>query len=287
MRLGVTGMMPGNLAEVNQPLARKIAELGFSGVGAHLAGDPGAVSAEVCKRARDVLEQQGIRLVQFWGSYESIISPSESVRKSGVSTAHGIIQLAGKLGADMVGIRPTSMNPRGEWWPHRDNFLPETEERLIQSLREIAAACETYGVPIALECHVTSTLKNAAAVRRIVEQTESQWVKVNLDVVNFIGDLETAYNSTGLIDELFDVLEPYIAAAHLKDVYVEDRHVVHISETIPGDGILDFDTLFHRFEALLPDSFGLIEHLPEAQIPQAAAFVTQKLRQLQIPIVQQ
>ena len=106
-----------------------------------------------------------------------------------------------------------------------------------------------------------------------------------MDPFNFVADFQTAYNTTALVNHLFDVLSPYIAAAHVKDVYVEDRHVVHISETIPGDGIFDLDTFFRRFEALLPDGFALIEHLAEAQIPQAMAFVTQKLKALNIPIV--
>jgi sugar phosphate isomerase/epimerase len=285
MRLGVTGMIPGNFSEIDDRVARKITELGFRGVGAHLAGDPQTLTPEVSHRARSILEQKGIRIIQFWGWYDSIIAPDESVRQSGVRTAQEIVRLAADLGAAMVGIRPTSLNPRGVWWSHSDNDLPATEERLVRSLREITSACEVYGIPIALECHVTTTLNSAASVRRIVEETQSSWVKVNMDPVNFIGDLRTAYHSTALVNELFDILGPYVAAAHVKDVYVEDRHVVHISETIPGDGIFDFDTFFRRLEALLPDGYAFIEHLPESQIPQAAAFVTQKLKQLNIPIV--
>jgi len=285
MRLGVTGMMPGDLAAVDERLARKIAELGFTGVGMHLAGDPKAVSAEICHKASSILAQQGIRVIQFWGNYETIISPDESVRKSGVSTAQEIIRVAADLGADMVGIRPTSLNPRGAWWPHPDNDSPVTEERLIRSLHEIASASEKHGVPIALECHVTSTLNSATSVQRIVEAAQSQWIKVTMDPVNFINDIRSAHHTTELVNDLFDILDPYIATAHIKDVYVEDRHVVHISETIPGDGIFDFDTFFRRFEALLPEGYGFIEHLPESQIPQANVFVTEKLKQLNIPIL--
>lgn len=277
-------MIPGDLSQIDEQLARKIAELGFSGVGVHLAGDPAAVSPAVCQRACAVLEQQGLQIVQFWGSYASIVSPEETIRQAGVRQAQDIIRLAAQLGAAMVGIRPTSMNSEGPWWPHRDNHLPATEERLIRSLREIATACEVHGVPIALECHVTTTLSSAQAVRRIVEQTRSPWVKVNMDPVNFIDSLSSAYHSTTLLNELFDLLGPYIAAAHIKDVYVENRHVVHISETVPGDGLLDFDTFFNRFEALQPAGYAFIEHLPESQIPQAAAFVTRKLKELGIPI---
>jgi len=283
MRLGVAGMIPGDF-NVDEKLASRIAELGFTGVGAHWMQPPEALTATIRQRFRAVLDQQGIQLVQFWGMYPPIISPDEQVRRTGVGIVQEIVKLGADLGAAMIGVRPTSLNPRGDYWPHPDNYTPQTEDRLVRSLREIAAACDVHGIPIFLECHLTTTLNSPESVRRIIEHTESTWVKINMDPVNFVRDLDTAYHTTELIHHLFDVLSPYVASAHVKDMYVEDRHVVHISETIPGTGIFDFDTFFQRFEALLPDGYALVEHLPESQIPQAAAFVIQKLAELNIPI---
>ena len=70
----------------------------------------------------------------------------------------------------MIGIRPTSLNPKGDWWPHPENFAQATEDRLVQSLQEISAACEIHGIPIALECHVTTTLDSPKSVKRIIER---------------------------------------------------------------------------------------------------------------------
>jgi sugar phosphate isomerase/epimerase len=278
-------MIPDRLERIDERLARKIAELGFTGVGAHLSGDPHEISREACQRARNILAAQGIRLVQVFGWYPSIVSPDGATRQEGVRIAQEIVRVGADLGAVMVGIRPTSLNPNGPWWPHPNNFTEATEARLIQSLREITRACEIHGVPIALECHITTTLDSPQSVRRVVEQVESRWIKVNLDPINFISNLRTAYHSTALVNDLFDTLGPYIFAAHIKDVYVEDRHVLHISETIPGDGIFDFDTFFQRFEAVLPDGYALIEHLPESQIAQAQHFILQKLQRLGIPVL--
>ncbi len=285
MHLGVVGMIPGDFSKIDQERVRKIADLGFTGVGAHLAGDPFAVSDTLIQNTRSLLSDHNLRLVQFWGaSYPSIITPDESARKHGVSIAQEFVRLGAKFGADMVGVRPTSMHPSHPWWPHPDNFLPETEDRLVRSLTEIGQTCAENGLPISLECHVTTTLSSPQAVKRIIDRTGSPWVKMTLDPINFVKDLPTAYNTTAMINELFDVLAPYVTCAHLKDVYVEDRHVVHISETVPGQGIFDFDTFFRRFEATFPDSFGLIEHLPEDKIPQANDFVRAKLAELNIPI---
>ena len=285
MRLGVAGMIPADFTLIDQSLLRKIKELGFSGVGVHLGGEPQSVSTATVEHMRAMFAEQDVTLVQFWGQYQSIISVNEATRQAGIETAQAIVRLGAQLGAQMIGIRPTSLNPKGDWWPHPENFAQATEDRLVQSLQEISAACEIHGIPIALECHVTTTLDSPKSVKRIIERTESQWIKVNLDPVNFIHDLRTAYDSAELINQVFDSLAPYIAAAHIKDVYVEDRHVVHISETIPGDGLFDFDTFFRRFEKLMPAGYGLIEHLPESQISQAATFVSRKLQTLHIPIL--
>ena len=285
MRLGVTGMIPGDFNHIDEQLVRRIAELDFSGVGAPLVSDPKTVSPALCQRVRSILAQHGIRLVQFWGWYPSIISPDVSICQAGIRTVQELIRLGADLGTAMVGVRPTSLNPRGPWWPHPGNYEAATEDRLVGSLREIASACEIHGLPISLECHVTTTLNSAESVRRIIERTESKWVKMTMDAINFIDDFHTAYHTTELVNTLYDTLAPYIVAAHVKDVYVEDRHVVHVSEIIPGDGIFDFDTFFRRFEALLPDGYALSEHLPESQIAQAQVYVTQKLKALNIPVM--
>ena len=285
MRLGVAGpIIPNQPDAVDDRLAARIANLGVTGVVTHFRGDPETIPPDSLRHARAVFERHGIRVVQAWSVPQAIISPDAEVRRMAVRKLQHTVRNAAELGAEMAGARPGSMNPRGPWWPHPDNHTAEVEDTLVQVLRDAASACEFYGVPIALEAHVMSPLDSPERVRRVIERTESPWIKLSLDPVNFIGDLQTLYNTTRLIDELFDVLGPFIIAAHVKDACAEDRFVVHISETVPGDGMLDFDTFFRRFHALLPDGYAIIEHLPEQLIPRACAFVKEKLAQLDIPI---
>lgn len=285
MRLGVAGeIVPRRLHAVSSQVAAKIAALGFSGVGTHFEGDPKDLPQAELQRVRAIFADHGIRIVQSWGWQQPLVHSDESVRRAAVRTLQHAVRVAADLEADMVMTGPGSLNPRGPWWPHPENHTLATEDKLVQSLKEAVSACEVHGVPIALECHVTSTLDSPERVRRVIERVGSPWIKVNLDPVNFVRDLPTLFNTAGLLTELFDALGPYILAAHVKDVYVEDRHVIHISETVPGDGVLDFDTFFQRFEALLPDGYAIIEHLSESQVPQAIAFVTCKLAALGIPI---
>ncbi len=289
MRLGVVDdWIPGNFNAIDEVYAQKIADMGFTGIGAHFAGDPRLdESLELCQQISSVLAAHGIEIVQFWGSYPSLISPDDEVRERSVEIGKGIVKLAAQLGAQMASIRPTSMHPNSPWWAHPDNFTPATRQRLTDSLREIATACDEYSIPMALECHVTTTLDSPENIRDIIQATGSPWIKVNMDAVNFVKDIPTAYDTGIMINHLFDVLAPYVVTAHIKDVDVLDGHVVHIGEKIPGEGVFDFDTLFRRFEALVPDGYGFIEHLKsEEQVRQANTFVRGKITEMGITIKQ-
>lgn len=285
MRIGVAGaIVPRDLRAVTDRLAAKLAELGVVGVGTHFQGDPATLTREELHRARDTFAAHGIAIVQSWGWQQPLVSPDEGRRKEAARTLGHAVRVAAELGAQSVLSGPGSRNPRGPWNPHPENHSASAEDALVRSLSEVASACEEYGVPIALECHVTSTLDSATSVRRVLDRVGSPWIKVSLDPVNFISDFPTLWNNTPLLNELFDTLGSATVAAHIKDVYAEDRLVVHISETVPGDGVLDFDTFLRRFEELLPGGYGLVEHLPESLVPQAIAYVRQKLTELGLPV---
>ncbi len=285
MRLGVSGgPVTRDTAEVNDQLAARIAGMGFTGVVTHFLGSAATFPAAELHRVRDVLADHGIRVVQSWGWQQPLVAPDETVRRGAAQTLRHAVRVAADLGAAMVMTGPGSLNPRGSWWPHPGNHTPATEDALVRTLQETLPACEAYGMPICLECHVTSVLDSPARVRQVIERVGSPWIKANFDAVNFIPDIQTAFNNRRLLDDLFDQLGPHFAAAHLKDVYVEDRHVVHISETVPGDGILDWNRTLTGFEALLPDGYAIVEHLPESLVPRAAQFVREKAAQLGITI---
>jgi sugar phosphate isomerase/epimerase len=284
VKIGVLGLIMSDLTDVDYNLIRRAMDLGFHGVGAHLTVPANTISDKTAATVKSVIADQDVDFLQLWGPYPCIISHDERVRQAGVAGARDIVKLAAKMNVPGSGVRPTSLNPRGDWWPHPDNYAPETEERLVKSLKEIIATADDYGVDIILETHLTSTLNSAQAIRRVIERTESERVKVNLDPANFMGDLHTVFNPAPVINELFDLLEPYIDTVHVKDVYVEDHFLVHISETIIGTGIMDLDTVLRRAYNAQPDGYVIVEHLPMSLIPLAKRNLDQKLKSLGLPV---
>lgn len=284
MKIGLLGLIISDLSDVNYDKLRFAKDLGFHGLGAHLNVSANTVSDATIAQVKAAFAEQEMPLLQLWGPYPRIISPDETERKAGVKGAQDIAKLAAKLGAPASGVRPTSMSQYGDWAPHPYNYTPEAEDKLVQSLKEILEVAEGEGVNIVLETHVTTTLDTPEAIKRVIERAESPNLRVNIDPVNFMGDLRTACNPAPTINYVFDILGPYVDTVHVKDFYFENRLVVQITETIIGTGMMDLDTVLKRSAALIPDGFVVIEHLPINLIPLAKRNLTEKMQQLGIRI---
>jgi sugar phosphate isomerase/epimerase len=262
MRFGLCGdLIPTDPAAIDDRVAARIAELGFSAVTAQFrTGGP-----EEWRRARATLERHGIRIEQAWafganfaaGGAEPVALAGEAMRAAAALGAGAIIGGAG------------SAHPAGGYRPHPDNRGGATRDRLVRTLREVAARGQEHGVALALECHVLGPLHSPEAARDVLDAVGSPWLRVNLDPANFVGDLATLYAGEGLIARMFDALGPYAVSGHAKDVYVEDGFVLHLSETVPGDGELALPAFLRRFAAELPEATMFVEHLPAGLVARA------------------
>ncbi len=284
MRFGVLGVIWSDWTDVTHETVAFARELGFKGIGAHLTVPASTVSHEVAANVRASIDGNGLEFLQVWGPYPCIISADEEVRRRGVEGASDIVRLAAGLGVPGSGIRPTSHNPRGDWWPHPENHSQASEDRLVRSIDEVLEVAVPLGVGIVLEKHATSTLDSAQRVKRVIERTDPRHVRVNIDPANFVADLATAFDPTPMVNELFDVLGEHCATVHVKDYALEDRFIVHIDEAIPGTGMMDLDTVLRRTAALGPDSYAIVEHLPLGQIGQAKGHLTERAAALGIEV---
>lgn len=277
MRWGVAGITPQRVAGFTPETAADIAALGFQGVITHFQEGVFAMTDAQCRSIRQTLNAQGIEIVQSTGFRPNLVDPDERVRAAAVRTLREACRVAEQLGSPMVVTGVGTCDPTGDWSyaPHPDNYTTVTEERLIMALREAATGAEAYGRIIALEAHILTTLDSARRIRAIIDAVDSPAVKVNVDIVNMIGNVHDLYHLTDVIDTYFDLLGPHIACGHAKDIRIDKQFVLHLSECCPGDGIMDFATQFRRFNALQPNGYMFVEHLPREVVPHALAHLQQ------------
>jgi sugar phosphate isomerase/epimerase len=268
MYSGIGGLMGKTIREVDVASLARVREAGFTGVGWSF-GDPAEVSLRDVDQLRSVMEEGCVELAQVAAVHPDLVHPESGQRKSGIEAMQRMCLIARRAEARVLYVRPGSLNPNGPWYPHPENRNPYVMERLIDSLKELTMAAEQYAVLLSMEGHILSPLYSAERVKEVIEAVGSEALRFNADPVNFVGGVPEAYDTTGVVNHTFDVLGPITVSAHIKDFKCQDRLVLHLEETVLGDGLLDQVTFLRRMQEACPEGYVIIEHLADKEIPRA------------------
>ena len=274
MRLGVVGLC-GDFRTLTSDEIAKIKALEFTGLSFHFrSAEIPSVPPDACSRCVQMLEDANLDLVQFGITYEEcLFHPDAAVRKAAIASVQRGMATAASLNAHHYLFRPGSLNPDGAWTSHRDNHLPESMERLIETLKPIAEHAEQHELTLVMETHAVSIMGSPEICREIVERVGSERLRIVMDFVNHFQTLLQVYNSTERLNHIFDVMGPVAPMAHIKDISVQNGLVLHLNEEVPGEGELELGVALKRFNERYPNGYGLIEHLPAEKIPLANANV--------------
>ncbi|MBI3957161.1 MAG: sugar phosphate isomerase/epimerase [Chloroflexi bacterium] len=273
MRLGVVGMMPPDFRAINSEHLAGVRALGLSGVGFHAPGRKlFDVTSQECRQVRGVFASAGMELVQFGIGYgECLFAPDPAARAEIVGVIGRGIEVAAELGAQVCLIRTGSLNLKGSYAPVAENHTRQSWQRLIETLRRIADKAEQVGQTVVIETHLLTILDSPEANRDAIAEVGSARLRVVMDYVNHFPSVQHVFHSTDRLNHIFDLMGPIAGVGHCKDIRFGDGLVLHIDEAIPGEGLLDLPTALRRWQALYPNGYMLLEHLPNEQYPQAAA----------------
>ena len=272
MRLGIAGLLPPTLDELDAAAVRRVREAGFSGAAWNSRIPLDDITLDRAGELGRIFAGEGVDLVEFGQYQTTLVDPDDAVRRRNVDTLGQALRLARALGCPAVITGAGSLNPTGQWLAHPDNHGPAVRDRLVAALRNVVRAAEAEGMILALECHTTTALKDAPTTRAIVDEVGSPALKVHLDPVNWI-TFDTVFDTGTAIHAMFDALGDHLYGAHSKGVALEDRLIIHLSETVTGaaDDRLDHATFLQRLAALPGDPYLVLEHLPVEAIPAARA----------------
>ncbi|TAK21215.1 MAG: sugar phosphate isomerase/epimerase [Chloroflexota bacterium] len=271
MKLGVLGALPRAFADLTLDAIRGVRAMGFSGTGLPGGDDPAGVSNETAREAGKKFQDAGVELIEYGRYGSNLVTRNDAQRKADIASLAQACRVARGAGCPAVITGAGSMNPRGGWFPDRENRSTETRDRLIASLREAVRAAEGEGVILGLECHTVTPLYDAASTRDILDAVGSKSLRVHLDPINWL-TFETVYDSGAATRKMFEVLgADRLLGSHDKGASVEDKLIIHMSEAVTGspEDIFDHGALI-REAARMPAGFYLaIEHLKPDQMPAA------------------
>jgi sugar phosphate isomerase/epimerase len=276
--------LPTKIDDFSEETCRRIKDLGFSGCFTRFTDDPFETPHARAHRVRDLMKDQGVRMYQAIGYRPPLHHPDETVRKQAVQVLSAAVRLNAALGARGTHTGPGSLNPRGAWFPHPYNWTQQAKDQLIKSLREVAPVAEDCGIYVGMEGHILVTLDSAETMRDVLAAVDSPMIRCDLDPVNWITK-ETVYDTGTAIKRMAATLGNFIIGGHSKDVIVEDRLVLHISECATGLGLLDYDTFLPLMEGINTDFPLLVEHCSTDDLPRISTYLHERCETLGIPIL--
>jgi sugar phosphate isomerase/epimerase len=272
------GVLPLDADAVTPALASWLAALGLEAVCTHFGvSEDGTLDRQ--REIRDILDDVGIHVVQAAGYNPNLVHPDAATRRAELERLRDAFRFADALGADTLLTGCGSHDPQLFYGPDPANHTLETRSRLVESLKDAAGMAADAGIPIALECHVLTTLDSPETVREILEAVDSPWIRVNFDPVNFVDGLQAAYRAADLVTRAATVLRPWLSgAAHVKDVaVVPGTFVLSIVEAPPGEGLMDFDAFFAECASFGDGAPLIVEHLDAERTEAAIRWLTEKI----------
>jgi sugar phosphate isomerase/epimerase len=187
------------------------------------------------------------------------------------------IELAGLLGGRCtVVFGAGGLNAQNPWIHDPANWTPRARSRAADSIRPLAEMAEAVSTRIALEPHFANVCRDAESTLALLEAIGSDAVGLSMDVVNYC-TFEDYWDTTRLIDNVVKPLGRYCFAAHLKDVSMEPKLIVHMNECPAGTGALDYRHLLMSLDAVMNESdWAIVEHTPLDRLPEAFRFIRER-----------
>ncbi|MCP3868253.1 MAG: sugar phosphate isomerase/epimerase [Gammaproteobacteria bacterium] len=245
-----------------------IADLGFKGAEIlcdHPHWFPGRVQASQITGIKHLIENLGLGISNlnantangYYGPLpsENLFEPSlssadDTDRRWRIQYSIETIRLAYALGADCISL--TSGRPGSGDTPTKGMQL------FVESLKQICAAAENYGVRVGIEYEPGLLVERADEVAEVLQRVDSPQLGANLDLGHAYLSHESPEETIGLL------------AGRIWNVHVEDIANYKHFHLIPGEGDIPLSRYFQLLDNCGYDRYLTVELYSYPQMPEEA-----------------
>ena len=286
MKLGVAGYgIPDDLADIDSKILRNLKSDGFSGFFGGSEEKMEALGSDGRKRLKNLCEDEGVEIASWFVVTQTHIRPNHPDKKKDVESFRRSAEMAVEVGCKSIGTSPGSLDDRGRWFAHPDNWKQEPLDMLAESLSEIVKFFEGSDVKLCLEYGSPTVVNTPERALWLAEQVNSPNLGAYADPANWIHGYDLIFNNTEVINHAFDVLGDSIYAAHARDFWVDDgAEGMTLKTGGAGQGLMDYETFLKRANDLDPDMSILFEHTPQDKILDARDYIRETASWIGLPM---
>lgn len=228
-----------------------VSEMALAGFTGSEVGNKYPKDPEVLKKA---LELRGVEICNQWFSSFLLTKPFEEVEKE----FRAQLTFLKAMGSKIIGASEQSYSVQGQMetpvFGHKYVMNEEEWNTLCQGLNKLGKiAKDEYGISLTFHHHMGTVVQTAEETERLMERTDPEYVSLLFDSGHFAYCGE---DPVAMVTKYVD----RIKHVHLKDIRPEVVEKVKAEDmsflagvragafTIPGDGCVDFDSIFKVLE---------------------------------------
>lgn len=201
------------------------------------------------------------------GCYINPIHPDPESRRQSLERFKEHIRFARDFGCSIIGTETGSINADCSF--HPDNRSQEAFQLLVDSVAELVAEAEKFGVLVGIEGVTSHVISSPAKIRQLLDTVKSNNLQVIFDPVNLL-DAENYQDQDTIIQSSFDLFGDRIVVLHAKDFIIENGQKKTVTA---GQGLLHFELLLKLLKTHNPYMNILLEDTHPDTVVQSADYL--------------
>jgi sugar phosphate isomerase/epimerase len=240
--------------------------------------DQGQVAASFARWAA-AYRAEGITICAA-GAYVNLLHRDPPRRQRNLDVFAACLRALHILGCSVISTE-TGTYTAGDWDHDERNGTPEAWDDLRQVTATLVAVAAREGVTILYEPYIVNVCASAELGARLVREIDSPHLALLMDPTNWFGAATARPEDVAsVLDKGFAAERGLFRLAHAKDVAPPRPGREKPELPGPGQGILDYPRYLHLLRQHGYDGPLVIEHLTEAEVPAAVAFIEAQLQAL-------
>jgi sugar phosphate isomerase/epimerase len=254
------------------------------------------ITSAKCKTIHETFRRHNLPICCISG-YTNLVHPDPDRRKANLAMLKQIIRHARELGSPYVISETGTFDPDSDWVHHPKNKTEDGYAECRDVIADLVQCAREHGAVFLVETYVNNVIGSIEETLRLFADIGDPCLGLLMDPTNYF-EMHNIDHMDRQLNAIFDALSDRIRIAHAKDVKKADRDLGVVISDIdageghalqgvgmielppPGKGVLNYDLYLQRLAKDHPNIPIIIEHLDEADIPRAKAFIDEKLMAL-------
>lgn len=217
----------------------------------------------------------GLNLSAVSGTFNTA-HPDESVRKAGIAGIKTLCESADAMGTRVITVSTGTRDPENMWKIHPDNDSDEAWSTMKSTMTRLIKIAEANSVILAFKPEATNIVSTIEKAIRLIEQVDSENLKVVLDPVNLLTP-DTIDRQLELFTNAFSLLRDRIALVHASDLSGWDEETGEVKRAPAGKGRIDYPGFVKLLKRSVYQGPVIMQGLEEADMKSSHGLISDLL----------